>query len=151
MSDFWQKKVAIWGKKSSQLQLNCRQSGVKKGRHSTARTHASRAKSTLFVSLPVLRIALQADVQDVFFFKRGKILKDKTVVSDRARAFIGSSFRAFRTREIVSREIVSKVNASESAIKKALHTLTVEGNIHKVRHGLYVRSTILKRMYEESR
>lgn len=73
-------------------------------------------------------------------------MKDKTVVSDRVRAFIGSSFRAFRTREIVS-----KVNASESAIKKALHTLTVEGNIHKVRHGLYVRSALLKRMYEESR
>ena len=57
----------------------------------------------------------------------------KTTVSDKVYALISSSTRAFSTREILLR-----VSAGESSIKKALHELTVSEKISKVRHGVYV-------------
>ncbi len=57
----------------------------------------------------------------------------KKSVSERVFTLIDSTTRAFRTREIIAR-----VAASESAIKKALTELTVAGRIAKVRHGVYV-------------
>lgn len=57
----------------------------------------------------------------------------KTTVSDKVYALISSSTRAFSTREILSR-----ISAGESSIKKALHELTVSKKISKVRHGVYV-------------
>jgi len=57
----------------------------------------------------------------------------KTTVSDKVYALISSSTRAFSTREILSR-----ISAGESSIKKALPELTVSKKISKVRHGVYV-------------
>lgn len=57
----------------------------------------------------------------------------KKSVSERVFTLIDSTTRAFGTREIIAR-----VAASESAIKKALTELTVAGRIAKVRHGVYV-------------
>ena len=57
----------------------------------------------------------------------------KTTVSEKVYALIASSTRAFSTREILL-----KISAGESSIKKALHELTVSKKISKVRHGVYV-------------
>ena len=57
----------------------------------------------------------------------------KSTVSDKVYALIASSTHAFSTREILLR-----ISAGESSIKKALHELTVSKKISKVRHGVYV-------------
>ena len=57
----------------------------------------------------------------------------KTTVSEKVYSLIGSSTRAFSTREILLR-----ISAGESSIKKALHELTVSKKISKVRHGVYI-------------
>ena len=57
----------------------------------------------------------------------------ETTVSEKVYALISSSTRAFSTREILSR-----ISAGESSIKKSLHELTVSKKISKVRHGVYV-------------
>ena len=69
----------------------------------------------------------------------------KTTVSEKVYALISSSTRAFSTREILSR-----VSASEASIKKALHELTVSEKISKVRHGVYVDSSFAW-IYEQRR
>ena len=62
----------------------------------------------------------------------GKKMK-KITVSDKVYALITSTTHAFSTREILSR-----ISAGESSIKKALQELTVSKKISKVRHGVYV-------------
>ena len=66
-----------------------------------------------------------------------------TSVEAHVRALVKSSERAFLTDEIVS-----KVNASEAAVKRALHSLSLKEKIYKVRQGVYVGTEALKRMYE---
>ena len=56
-----------------------------------------------------------------------------TSVESHVKALVKSSERAFRTDEIVK-----KVNASEAAVKRALHSLSLKEEIYKVRHGVYV-------------
>jgi len=75
---------------------------------------------------------LDVSVYRAFVRPGGKKMK-KTTVSDKVYALIASSTRAFSTREILSR-----IPAGESSIKKTLHELTVSKKISKVRHGVYV-------------
>lgn len=81
---------------------------------------------------PLESLLFDVSIKDAFVRPGGKKMK-KTTVSDKVYALISSSTRAFSTREILSR-----VSAGESSIKKSLQELTVSKKISKVRHGVYV-------------